>query len=250
MDTLGTISLQIAPCAETEHRTEALERLRYLAQSGKYGLLLGSEGTGKSWLFGQLARQLRREGVAVAQLNLSGMAGLELPYQVAGRLGLGVTTSASLLEVWSRLQEYAEAGRSMKRSLAFLVDHIDRADESALVPLGRLMELFNWNCGWLMASRSPCPSVWQSFFQGRSWLKVELKDLQPRETAQLLARDMSERAIAAQFTSEGVTAAHELTAGRIRRLRQLAELASVAVEAEGLKEIDADLLRSLAAELG
>jgi hypothetical protein len=249
MDTLGTITPQITPDAENEHRTEAMERLRYLGQSGRDGLLVGAAGTGKTRLFGQLASQLRREGIAVAQVNLTGVGGPEIAHQIACRLGLGLPLQTMEFETWARLQDYAESARATRRKMAFLVDHLDRARESVFLPISRLMDLFGDNCAWLLASRSLSGDRWQSFLSERSWLRVELRDLQPRESAQMLSKDGLVSPCPVRFTPEGMTAAHELTGGRMRSLNQLLELATLALEAEGLEEIDAELVHALAEEV-
>jgi len=86
MDTLGTILPQPAGLAEAEHRTEALERLRYLVHSGTSGMVSGPSGAGKSWCLNELARQLRREGISIDQINLAAVTAEELPGIIASRV--------------------------------------------------------------------------------------------------------------------------------------------------------------------
>ncbi len=249
MDTLGTITARIADSDEETPNTEAFERLAYLGRTGGLGVLFGASGTGKSWLLSELAKQLRREAIAVAELNLTGMAGTELPGLIARRLGLGTTNGTPEFELWARLQEYAEAREGIRRPMAFLVDHLDQARESTATSLSRLLELFRRDCGWILSCRTPCQDRWTNLLQDRSWLRVEMQELQPRESAQILGRELAKSEHPIRMTPEAVATAHQLSAGKIRRLRLLAELSSIAAEAEQLTEIDEELLYKLAAEL-
>ncbi len=249
MDTLGTISPKISDITESARRQEALERLRYLGETGGTGILFGESGTGKSHLLEQLAQQLRRQGVTTISINLSGMGGPELARQVAIRFGLGIPFHAQEFEIWSRLQEFGESARFAGHRIAFVLDHLERAKESIQSPLARLLDLFVDRCAWLIASRPNGCERWHQFLEDRNWLRVELKQLQPRESNQFLGRHFTSHAPHAQLTEDGATEAHKLAEGRIRRLRHLAELATLAVEAEGLTEINAELVRCLAQEL-
>ncbi|HWL09612.1 MAG TPA: ATP-binding protein [Planctomicrobium sp.] len=248
MDTLGTIVPKITGFTETAPRIEAFERLRYLGQNRGTGVLFGEAGTGKSFLLERLAQQLRRDGISVAQINLSGLGGPEIAHQVAIRLGLGVSFHAPEFEIWARIQEYSESGRLTGVRLAFLLDHFDRTRESALMPLARLMDLFVDQAAWVISSR-PVGDRWKTFLDERHWLQVELKELQPRESAQMLTRHIHESLPNVHFTPDGLAEAHELSGGEIRCLKQLAELAALTAEVDGFAEIDAETLRSLVSEL-
>ncbi|WP_437227895.1 ATP-binding protein [Planctomicrobium sp. SH661] len=249
MDTLGTITPQVARPTESEHRTEALERLRYLAHTGASGLVSGASGTGKSWCLSELAGQLRREGISVAQVNLAGVSSTEFPWLISSRLGSGLSSCTDSVDCWLWLREYAESSRSSHRKLAFLIDHVERSEDAVIAPLSRLLDSFGNSCSWIFAAGRPLTDAWQTFFHEQIWLRVELQDLAQRESMQLLSRELRERGSHARFTPEGIQAAQEVAHGRIRRLRQLAELASLASEAEGVVQIDADMVHALAAEL-
>lgn len=250
MDTMGTISSEIpSSYADSQSRTEALERLRYLGRNGGKGILTGTNGTGKTWLLQQLVKQLRRDGVAVAYLNLNGVGGPELAHQFAARLGLGVSFQAAEFEVWARLQDYTEAARHIRRPIAFVIDHLDRAKESVFGPLSRLMDMFGERCSWLMSSREITGDRLTTFVSDRSWLRVELLPLLPMESARVLNKVSSQQPSAAMYTTDGVVAAHEFSAGRLRQLRQLAELASMAAEVEDVDAITGELVYSVTSEI-
>lgn len=250
MDTLGTIDKPISWACDTARRTEALERLRYLALTGACGHLTGASGTGKSWLFSQLAGQLRRNGISVAQLNLTGVTGAEIPLLLASRLGLGMSSRSDPLAVWTCLHEYAQGSRQSNRRMAILVDHADRADGTAIAPLGRLLEAFSGTCAWLFATQPlQASDPLLRLLQQRAWLRIELQPLRQDESAQVLADSLAREEAALPVTDTAVESAQALTQGQFRRLRLLAELTARAVETEDISEINGDLIRSVAEEM-
>lgn len=249
MDTLGTIVPQSAAGAQTEHRTEALERLRYLVHAGTCGLVTGAPGTGKTWCLRELATQLRREGISVALMNLAAVSAQEFPWLVAAKLGSGLTANSDQAACWMWLQEYAESSRGSRRRMTFLIDHIEHAEDFVVAPLRRLLDAFGESCSWIFAARDPVPLAWNSFLSEHSWLRVEMQRLAERESLQILSRNLIQRGCSARFTPQGITAAQQLAQGKIGRLQRLAELASLACEAEGVTQIDEEMVRSLATEL-
>lgn len=249
MDTLGTIAPPPSAAAEPDQRTEALERLKYLAHAGACGLLTGKPGSGKSWLFAQLAAQLRREGLAVAQIDVGGLSDAELPAQVAARLGLGVSPRIDRLELWSLLEELAEASQRTGRRMALLLDHVERADERLSAPLGRLMDLFGSSCAWLLAGAPGLAVPFEQLLHRRAWLRVELGSLERTDVARILSRELLSRDASLRLTPDAIDVAAAAAEGRIGRLCRLAELAALAAEAEESGEISGDLLRTLQQEL-
>jgi hypothetical protein len=249
MDTLGTIHPQMSSGVEISPRIEVIERLRYLCQTGNRGVLAGESGTGKSCLLAELSSELSHEGLSASIIDLTGVTKDEIPYLLGTRLGCGMPPQADPLELWTWLQECGEASGSSHRKLVFLIDHLDQADPEVQFPLGRLVQTFAGSAAWVFAVRSPIRQPWLSFLNDRAWLKVQLGALQPNETLQFLTRDLLERDQHVQITPDGGEAAHVLAAGRLRRLRQLAELASVAIEADHLQQLDAELIQAIALEL-
>lgn len=248
MDTLGTITPQTTDTTETAHRIEALERLRYLAHSGTCGLVSGVSGSGKSECLNELARRLRREGMSVAQINLTAVSAPELPWLMSSRLGAGLSIASSAIDCWMWLQEYAEASRSSRRQLAVLVDQIDRSEDAVIAPLRRMVDAFGSSCAWIFATGESLSPAWHTFLNEQVWLRVELQNLTRRESQQLLSRDLLQRGSSARFTPDGIEAVQELAQGHVRQLQHIAELAALASEADGITQFDADMVRSLTSE--
>ncbi|WP_437187063.1 AAA family ATPase [Planctomicrobium sp. SH668] len=249
MDTLGTITPRRQSSVDATYRSEAMERLRYLAQTGHCGLLSGSAGSGKSLALAELGESLRREGLTVLTVNLSGVSSSELPTLISTRLGAGLPHHTDSIELWSWLQEYAESTRRLSRRLVILVDHLDRAEESLVAPLSRLIENFGSSCSWIFAGVPEPTSAWTAFLGRHFWLRVELKPLATREVGRLLANTMAECESSPYLTQAGVDAAVEASNGSLRKMQQIADLAALTAEIEKIEKIDAELIRSLIEEL-
>jgi len=147
------------------------------------------------------------------------------------------------------LHDYSVASRSSRRRMAMLLDHVEHAEESLIAPLNRVMDGFDRSCAWIFAANESTSPAWKTFLGEKIWLRVELRNLAPRESLQLLSRDMLQRGTAARFTADGIEAVQEIARGRIRRLQQLAELAAIACEVDGVEQINAEMVHALAAEL-
>lgn len=253
MDTLGTIVPHLSEAATSDSRVEAQERLRFLAHTGGRGLLTGASGTGKSWLLSELAGQLRREGLAVAEIDMTAVDSREFPGLVASRLGLGVAVGMDSIELWSVLQDHAESSRRMGRRMSFVLDHADRADGSVWNALLRLMEQYGPSCAWLLACRTPADSVadqpgW-SVLRDQAWLRIELPKLERRDASQLLSRDLAKRGNSTSISPAAIDAALEITGGEARCMKQLSQLAGLAMESDEIRELDEAVILELAKEL-
>ncbi|WP_437205736.1 AAA family ATPase [Planctomicrobium sp. SH664] len=249
MDTLGTITPAMGPVVETDQRTEALERLQYLAETRSSGVLVGESGLGKSWLLSQLARQLRLNGFACAQIDLTGLEGSELPARICAVLGSGLSPLAPAVEVWAWLQDYAQSAGQVHRRLVFLLDHLDRAAESVVIVLERLMSLFGSSSTWLFGTRPQISLAMQTLLSERTWLRIELAPLKRDEAARVLTQDFVQGRQPVRISPAGIDAAWEECHGRLRRLRQLAELACIAAQVEGAREVSDEMVREAALEL-
>jgi hypothetical protein len=164
-------------------------------------------------------------------------------------LGLGCLAGNEVVELWSRLQDHADAARRTSRRLAFFVDHFDRADESVIVPVNRLMAAFGPSCAWIFAARSIEPSHLHDFWQDHAWLRVELEGLPRKESARFLSRAMNKGETSLKISRQGADVAWKISRGRMQRLRELAELSSIAAEVEGVRQIDSEMIRAVAEEL-
>ena len=80
---------------------EALARLHFLVeQHRRLGLLLGPEGSGKSFLLEVFAGQFRRSGRPAAKVNLLAIEPAELLWLVALELGLNPDPGSPTAALW------------------------------------------------------------------------------------------------------------------------------------------------------
>ncbi len=249
MDTLGTIR----PSSKSNHvanqRTESLERLRYLASQKRYGILIGRRGTGKSDLFARLAGELHLEGFETCLINLAGVPAHELPQMIAAELGLGLESNEDKILTWATLQDYAHAVRQSNSHHVLMFDQLDRADESTAVTFERLLSLFDGAFACLFASRPKLGKPFRALIKNHCWMQVSLERLSSNDVSQMLAQEVYSRNQELHLTHDAHAAAQDATAGRVDKLKRLAELTAIAAEADGLHEINEDVIRSLKSEL-
>lgn len=235
---------------DDDGRTEALERLRYLAETGANGVLTGAAGTGKSTLFRQLSRELIRTGLPVCQMSLAGVSGTDLPALVAGQLGLGLPLAVSPQVVWSQLHDFSGSCRQTGARQVLLLEDVDRGDETLIRPLDRLLELFV-DCGsCLFSSRTDPSPMLERFLNERTWLRIELGRLSRPAATQVVREATREQLTGRQVEPSGMEELIALSGGRLQRLHRLSALAGLAAETEEQPRIDRGFVKSVAEELG
>jgi type II secretory pathway predicted ATPase ExeA len=236
------------PGDNSGQQREALERLRYLAESAGRGLLLGEAGTGKSRLFRQLADELRRQGRPVIELNVSGLSAESLPRLVASRLGLGLPEGTDRDQVWEALQDHATGCRLTGTRHVVLIEDVDRSGEGFASRLDRLMVLLE-GTACLVSARPNLPKrQWEQLLE-RCHLRIELSNVPNRELTRLTNDLLARQAPSLQLDAEACQAMLELTDGRLDRIQTLSELACLAAEIDDRTRIDRDLVQNVAEEM-
>ena len=95
---------------ESPQHEEALARLYYLVEQRRHcGLLIGVGGTGKSLLLSILANQVRRTQRQSVEIDLLGMTGGELLWQVAAQLNLSPRESDPPSSLWRAVRDQLHA---------------------------------------------------------------------------------------------------------------------------------------------
>ena len=249
MDTLGIIRPSLKTERSLHPRTEALERLRYLALQHRCGLLIGRRGTGKSDLFARLAGELQREGFETSLINLAGLSAEELPQIIAAELGLGLEPNADKVLTWATLQDYARAAGQSGSQQVVLFDQLDRADESSAIVFERLLSLFDGAFACLFASRPQLCKPFRSLMKNHCWMQVSIERMNASDVSQILAKEVHSHSQDLRLTQDAIAAAQHATAGRVDKLKRLAELASIVAETDDLQEINESVIRSLIGEL-
>ena len=188
---------------------EAAARLLYVADAGRFGLMSGPAGVGKSLVLSLAADGLRRSRRTVVSADLAGAAdGDSVRRRVAAAAG---TTPGCL--------EDAVRGAAAFGSVVLLLDHVgatvDLSETLSLFRDGAVVAAGEWDAG------------------GRADLVVPVPPLREDETTGYLSAGL-EDAARDDLTFDAAAAAriHELSGGLPRSVDRIARLAVVAADAD------------------
>ena len=234
---------------------EALARLHFLAdQHRRLGVLIGEPGSGKSLLLEVFTAESRREGRAVAKVNLLGLAPAELLWELAASFGLNPDQAEPAASLWRCLLDRLAEHRYQQIQTVVLLDDADQATPDVLAQLKRLASLDYSPESRLTIVLAGCPQRIGRL--GRTLLEMaELRiDVVPWEESDTedylrhsLARAGRENPV---FDEPAVRRLHALTHGIPRRVSQLANLALLAGAGRELDHVDAEVVESVFHELG
>lgn len=234
---------------------EALARMHYLVeQQQRLGLLLGDEGSGKSFLLRFFADELRREGAAVARIGLEGLEAVEMLYNILRSLRTNPSPRESMVSLWRRLEDCLRANSYQETDTVILLDDADLACESVLTQIARLTRHD-------MTSRTRLSVVLSSRPQrlGRigarllelSALRIDIEPWRTSDTAEFITGSLSSAGREhPAFAEPALARLHQLAHGVPRRVSQLADLSLLAGAGRDLEEIDAEVVESVYEELG
>ncbi|MGI9455601.1 MAG: ExeA family protein, partial [Aeoliella sp.] len=107
----------------------------------RLGLVLGEPGTGKSLLLKMFENDCRRQGYAVASVNLFGLSSREFYWQLSSQLGAAVRVEDDLLRLFRQLSDRVIENRLQGVSTVVLVDDVHQAGPDLLAQLVRLVQL-------------------------------------------------------------------------------------------------------------
>ena len=234
---------------------EVLARLQFLVdQQRQVGLMVGPEGTGKTYLLAVLADHCRRDGAAVAQVNLIGVAAEEFPALLADGLGLHVRAGTSAVGLWQQLADHLIAERYQRRRTVVLLDDIDQAAAGVGSLAARLAALEPARAPRVTLVATCRPEGWQRVpaqLAVLAELRIELTCWEPSDTADFLAGALRRANLAADFFDPGaIGRLHELSRGVPRRVCRLADLALLAAAGQQAARIDAEMVEAAQEHLG
>ncbi len=234
---------------ESPVHEEALARLFYLIEEQRgLGLVMGESGTGKSLLLKVLGSQVRRTRRHFASVDLLGLDGHEMLWQVAAALQLAPDESATRWSLWRAVADHVEALRLSRSQLVFAFDHLERADASCHQLLERLLNLGRSGKGvtFVAAIRSAEFSKLARLLGEQADLRVELTPLQLDETDEFI-HDLIQKAGCDRnvFSGDAVIRIHAVSQGNPRLICRICELAMVAAMAGEHGSITDDLVDSV-----
>lgn len=238
----------------TPPHEEALARLSYLVEHrGRFGLMLGPAGTGKSLVLNAAAHEAKRLGREVATIELFGIDSTDLLFQLAVGLRLGPAGHWSHGTLWRAVRDHWRALHSARLPSVLLFDHLERAQADCLSMIERLLHLDVANDGGLTilaAARAGHGQLLFGELAEQSELRIELPGLSRRETEsfvrELLDRTGHRREV---FQRDAAEAMFDLSGGVPREIVRLCRLALAVAEHEDVHRIDSVMLLDVASEL-
>jgi len=229
---------------------EALARLQFLVdQRRRLGLLMGPRGSGKSLVLEVFAAKLRRQGVALAAVNLTGVEVGELLWQLNSQLDRAPGRADGPARLWRLLSDRLREFRYQQLPVALLLDDADRASAEVTAQIARLAQWDRWSdlaLTIVLAGRHDQMGRLGGAVLELSELRIDLEPWEPADTEQYLRQSLSQVGGSDEiFAPPAVAKIHELSGGIPRRISQLADLALVAGAGQKLQQIDADVVESV-----
>jgi general secretion pathway protein A len=234
---------------------EALARLHFLVeQRRRMGLLLGEQGSGKSLLLVVFGREVRQQGLPVAQVNLLGVEPCEFPALLAARLEMDLRRGTSLHVLWRTIDDRLAEYRYQRVRSVVLLDDADQAKPDVLAQVARLAQFQQGPDSPLtlvLAGRPERAGQLGDSLLERVELRIDLGPWDQTDTENFLKASLSRAGGKSPvFAPPAITRLHELSGGIPRRITQLADLALLAGAGRRLREIDAETVQSACQELG
>lgn len=231
---------------------EPLARLEWLIEERqRLGLVLAPSGCGKSHLAAMAVRRLGGLGAEATLLSLRGLREGDWLDLLLDRLPLDPLSAAEPLRPWQKLENRLRENTLMERPTVLVLDDLHEADREALAGIERLVSAAEPRFGSLLVIATiatdaegrlpadPRHGHLMGHFFDKAAVRVELASWSEADTAAFLAWAVKRVGRSDDLFSPTASAAlARLASGVPRQICQLARLAVVASDAEGLSQID------------
>ncbi len=234
---------------------EALARLHFLVEERRrLGLLLGPAGCGKSMTLEVFARQLRRAGAQVANINLLGVDLHEFLWLAAAELGANPDQRDDPFQLWRGVIDRLVENRYQQFDTVILLDDVDEASSAVLDHVVRLAQ-FDGATGArltiVMTSASTTVVRLPERILELADLRIDIEPWEAADTVQYLNSALNQAGRQSPtFTDEAAHRLHDLCGGIPRRVNQLANLALLAAAGRKMQMVDTETLDGAYHELG
>lgn len=234
---------------------EALARLEFLVEDRRrLGLLLGETGSGKSLLLEVFARQVRRAGHQLANINLLGIDPHELMWLLAAELGCNPDRGDDLFRLWRSVSDRLIENRYQQVDTVLLLDDADEASGEVLDLVARLAQsdvTGESRLTIVLAAASKRLMCIHTRLMELAELRIDLEPWEEMDTAGYLTTALAQAGRKTEtFTEDAIRRLHDLCQGVPRKVTQLANLALLAGAGRELPRIDAETVESVYQELG
>ena len=222
---------------------EALARLEWLVdEQQRLGLVVGPSGSGKSHLAAKAVRRLGALGAEAVLLSLRGLRDGDWLELLLDRLPLDPLSAAEPLRPWQKLENRLRENTLLERPTALVFDDLHEATADALAGIERLVSAAEPRFSRLLVVGTVAEHAASQLagdLVGRAAVRVDLAPWSEAETTRFLAWALARTGRSAALVSDSAAATlTRLASGVPRTICQLARLAVVAAEAEGLEQLD------------
>lgn len=232
---------------------EALARLRFLLANRRLGLVFGEPGLGKSLLLKVFENECRRQGGAVASVNLLGLSTREFYWQVASQLGATVRVEDDQLRLYRQLADRITVNRLQGVPTVVLVDDAHQAGPDLLTQLVRLTQLDAKSpnpLNMVLAARETQATRLGEQLLDLVDLRIDLEPWDELDTIGYLQLALVEAGCQRPlFDDESLSEIHRLAGGIPRRVNRLADYALVVGASDSEDIIDTATVRAAHAAL-
>ncbi len=222
---------------------EALARLEWLVdEQQRLGLVLGPSGCGKSHLAAKAVRRFGALGAEATLLSLRGLREGDWLELLLDRLSLDPLTAAEPLRPWQKLENRLRENTLMERPTAIIFDDLHEATPDAVAGIERLVSSAEPRFSRLLVVATVAAHALGQLsagIMGQAAVRVELAAWSEAEATPFLAWALARTGRPADLFSPSAAATlTRLASGVPRTICQLARLAVVAADAEGLSQLD------------
>ncbi len=244
----------ILPFFRAGSHVEALARLHYLAQAAMpLGIVVGSDGVGKSTVLQHFARQMTRTGYSARWLSLLGIGLDEFTTQLARLLGGMHVPHGGTVAHWTSILDRLAVHAFQSHGILLLLDDVDQAKPDVQIAVQRLVQwpgIAARSMSVVVAANGSRLGLVRQELKEKCDLRIDLDPWTVDETANYVRESLQAAGRKAPaFDIRAMETIHHLSGGAPRRIRQLAELALIAGAAEQLELIDTETVRDALQEL-
>jgi general secretion pathway protein A len=215
--------------------------------------LIGSAGTGKTFLLNLLLRQIARTQRQVAFVDLLGLDCEEMLAELMGGLRIGGIADRRRFALWREIEDFLKGSHTCRVQTVLIFDHLERAPVETVRAVERLMHVGGASSEFMsvvIATRTlelpNCPTS----LGGIADLRIHLPTLDRQETGnyveQLLYRAGCRNGI---FDELAIDVLYEQSLGIPRDINRLCDLSLLAAMGAEQTRVDERIVVAASLEL-